>query len=535
MEHFLTASAQRAWQRTAILAHAAQQPATPLTLLAAILSEESRAHQLLASIGTDLALLQASLSQILPVKIDFDIAEAEPIQASTDLALITGILPSTIETPQNFSANHHNDDLRTVLLQAREVASSQSGGRDIGTDHLIVALVHVPSAAQQILAAAGVTTARLTTQPAGETIAWTAPIEVTLARDWLAPAISATTEAYRAVDANANRCREGLRVIEDYARFIRNDRNISEQTKQLRHHLASALQRLSERGLLTARAVESDVGTTINTTAEYQRSTPLDSVRAACKRVQEALRSMEEFGKVINPLFAQQIEQLRYQSYTIEQQLLLGASSFELLQHQQVYLLVTDSQCHGGWQTVVKAALQAGVKLFQLREKQLPDNLLLERACELRQMTRDAGALLIINDRPDIALLADADGVHVGQEELPVAAVRKIVGSDALIGVSTHSIDQARAAIKAGADYLGVGPVFPSGTKSFDHFAGLEYVEACAAEVAIPWFAIGGICAANLDSVIKAGATRIATSSAIAKDADPYQAAYKLCCSLSRL
>jgi thiamine-phosphate pyrophosphorylase len=133
-----------------------------------------------------------------------------------------------------------------------------------------------------------------------------------------------------------------------------------------------------------------------------------------------------------------------------------------------------------------------------------------------------------MNDRPDLAVLAEADGVHVGQDELPVHAARQIVGPERLVGVSTHTIEQARRAVVDGADYLGVGPVFPSETKPFEHFAGLEFVEAVAAEITRPWFAIGGIDASNVELVRDAGATRVAVSGSIASAGNPTQAAQEL-------
>ena len=146
--------------------------------------------------------------------------------------------------------------------------------------------------------------------------------------------------------------------------------------------------------------------------------------------------------------------------------------------------------------------------VLQLRDKRLADRELIDRARRLRRLTRGTATLLIINDRPDLAALAQADGVHVGQEELSVKDARSIVGPDVLIGVSTHSIEQARQAVLDGANYLGVGPTFPSGTKQFDHFPGLELLRAVAAEIRLPAFAIGGITRENLDQVKSAGFRR---------------------------
>ena len=139
----------------------------------------------------------------------------------------------------------------------------------------------------------------------------------------------------------------------------------------------------------------------------------------------------------------------------------------------------------------------------------------------MRKWTRRLGLTLIINDRPDIACLAGADGVHVGQDDLPLRQVRRIVGPDAVVGVSTHNIEQAHAAVADGADYIGVGPVFPSKTKSFGEYPGLAYVRQVAQEISIPAFCIGGIDTGNLETLRAAGATRIAVSAVLATATEP--------------
>ena len=184
------------------------------------------------------------------------------------------------------------------------------------------------------------------------------------------------------------------------------------------------------------------------------------------------------------------------------------------------------------FQRLAESLIQAGVDVLQLRDKRLDDRSLLERARRLRQATAGTQTLFIMNDRPDLAALARADGVHVGQEELSVKDARAIVGPEALIGVSTHTIEQARQAVLDGANYLGVGPTFPSGTKRFDHFPGVELLRSVAAEIRLPAFAIGGISPENLPLVLATGITRIAVSGAITAAADPAAAACALRASL---
>src|SRR5206468_11654961 len=124
----------------------------------------------------------------------------------------------------------------------------------------------------------------------------------------------------------------------------------------------------------------------------------------------------------------------------------------------------------------IQEAAAGGASMFQLREKQMDDRALLERARKVRRWTRQAGALFIMNDRPDIARLVEADGVHLGQDDMPVKEARRIVGPDLLIGISTHNLDQVWQAILDGANYIGIGPTFPSATKEFPEFPGLDLV-----------------------------------------------------------
>jgi len=165
------------------------------------------------------------------------------------------------------------------------------------------------------------------------------------------------------------------------------------------------------------------------------------------------------------------------------------------------------------------------VHVLQLRDKQLDDRDLLIRARRLRELTAGTATLFVMNDRPDLAVLAEADGVHLGQEELSAKDARQIVGPEMLIGVSTHSIEQARQAVFDGADYLGLGPTFPSGTKRFEQFPGLDFLRQAAAEIALPAFAIGGITPENLAPVLATGIRRVAVGQAITAAANPAEAA----------
>ena len=160
---------------------------------------------------------------------------------------------------------------------------------------------------------------------------------------------------------------------------------------------------------------------------------------------------------------------------------------------------------------VVSAMLESGVRIIQYREK---DNKSLreklEECHEIRKRTRECGALFIVNDHIDIALLCDADGVHIGQDDLPVMEVRKLIGGR-IIGVSTHNPDQARSAMIQGADYIGVGPLYATQTKKdVCDAVGLDYLRFVATEIPLPQVAIGGIKLANLPEVLKTGVKTVA-------------------------
>jgi thiamine-phosphate pyrophosphorylase len=174
----------------------------------------------------------------------------------------------------------------------------------------------------------------------------------------------------------------------------------------------------------------------------------------------------------------------------------------------------------------LRAALRGGVDVVQLRIKDGDDATILRAAADVRDACADAGALFLLNDRPDLVDAAGADGVHIGQDDMPVAHARALVGPDRIVGVSTHGPEDL--ARDAGADYAGVGPVHATPTKPGRAAVGLEYVRHAAAHAQLPWFAIGGIDPSNAAAVVQAGATRIAVVRAITEAEDPEAAARAL-------
>ncbi len=184
-------------------------------------------------------------------------------------------------------------------------------------------------------------------------------------------------------------------------------------------------------------------------------------------------------------------------------------------------------------EALAAAMLAGGARILQLRMKEGPEGwgagAVLAAARALRRLTRDAGALFIVNDRVDVALLVDADGVHVGQADLPYQEVRRLVGARWLVGVSTHTVEEAQAAEAGGADYIGFGPMFPTATKRDARpTRTLDLLRQVRATVGLPIVAIGGITAERIAAVQEAGADSVAVISAIVEARDPEAATRRL-------
>ena len=387
-------------------------------------------------------------------------------------------------------------------LLTRAGAALAEPAQRIATEHLLLALLRAGGEATAWLRTRGLDPQQLQEEISTIYGHSTEPLEV----DWGAeeeerPDDGAATtvelgtndaRVLRLLDAAANRAREGLRVAEDYVRFVLDDPFLTSELKQLRHALTALIQRIPLEQRLASRDTSRDVGTAITTPSEQIRQHGQDVVRASFGRLQESLRSLEEFSKTACPELAAEFERLRYQSYTVHRTLERTDYNLKRLRGVRLYVLMDGGESTAACEATASELLEAGVDALQLRDKQLNDRELLERARCLSALARDRGALFIMNDRADLALLSNAHGVHVGQEELTAAEARRIVGADRIIGVSTHTIAQAEAAAREGADYLGVGPTFPSGTKQFETFAGLDFVREVGSRFKLPWFAIGG-------------------------------------------
>jgi thiamine-phosphate pyrophosphorylase len=409
-----------------------------------------------------------------------------------------------------------------ALGTARSLARDHAAERAISTELLAIALVQIDAGLVADLTAAGLKSAELLERIAAEPGHF-APDEPLDLSDPVEQA-----DAARILDASANRAREALRVLEDFARFARDDAGIARDVKAMRHELADALEEIPPGLLLASRETQADVGTEIHAERELTRHSLTEVVLANLKRLQESLRSLEEVGKIYGSQLGQRLKRLRYQSYTLERVILLNVGVRERLADARLYLLLSGATCRAALDWTIAEAAAGGAQIIQLREKELDDREWIERARNVRRWTNQARVLFIMNDRPDIARLVGADGVHLGQNDLSIRDARRIFGPRGIIGVSTHDIDQVRQAVLDGADYIGVGPTFPSATKQFDNLAGLAFVRAAMAETSLPAFVLGGVTAENVEQVKAAGGKRVAVSAAIAQADDPRAAAAEL-------
>lgn len=336
----------------------------------------------------------------------------------------------------------------------------------------------------------------------------------------------------RILDANLNRAREAVRVMEDAARFLLDDAILGETLKSMRHELTAAAASLP--GLDLHRDTASDVGTSLSHAGERSRRDANAVVAAAAKRLGEALRSLEEFGKLVDEPFGERMKALRYRGYETEAALLARLPRCDA-GSWRVCVLLTESLCaERPWETIAEASIAGGADAIQLREKSLDDAELLRRATRLVAIAAGRAAV-IINDRVDVALASGADGVHLGQGDLPIQAARAIAGRRLLIGASTHDLAEANRAVAAGADVCGVGAMFPTSTKPDRAPSGVAYLrEFIAAHPNVPHLAIGGITPDNIADLAAAGCRGVAVGAGVCSAPDPAAAARAIRTSLDR-
>lgn len=324
-------------------------------------------------------------------------------------------------------------------------------------------------------------------------------------------------QALRSIDANLNRSTEALAVLEDIACFLLDDAAISQQLNAVRRKLAQSAWSLRIR-LLLQRDTERDVGADIGAVSE--RQDVADTIIANAKRAEESLWVLEELAKlpdISTVLNSRDFEQARFALYKLESRLLSRVLRVKKKRQLTGLYVILDTEFLGGRDEVevAREIIRGGAKAIQLRDKQRSKGRLLPIAQKLQNLCARSGVLFIINDHLDLALCSDADGLHIGQEDLPLPAVRKELAVDRIVGCSATTVSQAVKAEGEGADYVAVGSMFSTTTKKDAIVVGLETLKEIRQAVSCPLVAIGGINESNVEQVVAAGADSVAVIGAV--------------------
>jgi thiamine-phosphate pyrophosphorylase len=343
----------------------------------------------------------------------------------------------------------------------------------------------------------------------------------------------------RIIDANLDRLSEGLRVLEDIARFMLEDICITEKLRRMRHELI-VIDPALKIGLLAARDSATDVGREGGAGAVSYRNRLTDVVTANARRAQESLRVLEELAKLPQApaeLREQRFEKARFTLYEIEKELALRLVRQGRRKGFAGLYVIIDGQTLGDRSAAETArqVIQGGARVIQLRDKHRSKRELVPLTRELKQICAEASVLFIVNDYIDLALAVDADGVHLGRNDLPVHLAREILPLDKIIGSSARSVELAIQAQKEGADYIGVGSIYSSSTKPSAEVIGLEKLRDIRNAVSLPVVAIGGINESNVGEVRKAGADCVAVIDAVLNAPDIRMAAHRLAAEFGRV
>jgi len=334
---------------------------------------------------------------------------------------------------------------------------------------------------------------------------------------------------YQIIDANLDRAREGLRVLEDWARFglgkekyvekIKNFRQILGKNhvavyKQSRNHIEDKCKGLTHK-------------------EQKKRKTSEQIISSNSGRVQEALRVIEEFSRLNNHELSKIASEIRYEIYTIEIDLLSFSKCKkleEILKENDLYV-ITDQK--DNLLEIIEEILIAGVRIIQHRFKKGTDKDHLQEAIKIKNLCERYNSLFIINDRIDIALASNADGIHLGQDDLDLKTARKLLGYSKIIGISANNAIDISNALKDGCDYIGIGPIFETTTKKNKQPLGIENIKTLTKDLNIPWFAIGGIKSNNISYLKRNGFKKVALVSELMNSEDPKEDAMMILKKLS--
>jgi len=341
-----------------------------------------------------------------------------------------------------------------------------------------------------------------------------------------------SNKLFRLIDANVNRAMEGLRVVEDIVRFELDNKTITSKLKNLRSDLKNAISTLSipRDELLKARASSTDVGADLYSEGEGKRSGTDEIITSNFKRVEESLRVLEESVKLFGPSFGRTFKALRYKVYELEKTIALLISHLPSpISNFDLYVIIDPNFSLGRSPAfIAKQAIKGGAKIVQLRDKKASKRRFFGHAKQLSKICKIAGVVFIVNDHIDICNAVDADGVHLGQDDVPLRAARSILKAGKIIGGSASNLREAVAAERLGADYVGVGPVFSTEVKPKVKPVGLKLLKRINDKLKVPVVAIGGINKSNISSVRRTGVKSVAVIRAVVGEKDVAEAVKRL-------
>ena len=323
----------------------------------------------------------------------------------------------------------------------------------------------------------------------------------------------------RIIDANANRCAEGLRVVEEVARFSTRDAALTESLKEIRHEVRRAAERLAG-DALEHRDSDGDVGRRSATASELTRGSLASVTRANFARAEEALRVLEEFGKLVAADGARTFKSLRFALYSMERSFFGGSRAALRMPRSPFLYAILDRSvvAHGDVPSVAAALVAGGADMIQYRAKEAGAAEKRRDLVALLGAVRGTAIPVIVNDDVELAHETGAHGAHVGAEDVPPEEARAMLGADRIVGVSISTLEELSRATLDSVDYVGVGAIYPSATKRAAKVVGLELVRAVRSRTAKPLVAIGGIGPSNAAEVLDAGADGIAAVSALLAD-----------------
>ena len=334
---------------------------------------------------------------------------------------------------------------------------------------------------------------------------------------------------YQIIDANLDRAREGLRVLEDWARFGLGKEKYVERIKNFRQILGKNHLEVYK----LSRNHNEDKCKGLSHEEQINRKTSEQIISSNSGRVQEALRVIEEFSRLHNHELSKIASKIRYEIYTLEIDLLSLSKykkSIEILKENDLYV-ITDQK--DNLLEIIEEILIAGVRIIQHRFKTGTDKDHLKEAIQIKKLCIRYNSLFIVNDRLDIALASNADGIHLGQDDFDLKTARKLLGYSKIIGISANNEIDISNALKQGCDYLGIGPVFETATKKDKKPIGVEKIKTLTKDLNIPWFAIGGIKLNNISYLKKNGFKKVALVSQLINSKDPKENAIMLIKELS--